>query len=69
MNQRNEIYSESQRRLRETNISLPYHIPKSRTIKEFLTKRPKFAINLTNPKKMSASIAIKMSKSQLEIVS
>lgn len=69
MKQRNEIFSETQRMLRESRVSLPYHVPKTRTIKEFLTKRPKFAIDLSNSKNVSTPIAIKMSKSQLEMIS
>ncbi|KAF7991915.1 hypothetical protein HCN44_010716 [Aphidius gifuensis] len=33
------IYSESQRLLRETEISLPYHRPKQRSLKEFLNRK------------------------------
>ncbi|XP_020297363.1 claspin [Pseudomyrmex gracilis] len=34
-----KIYSESQRLMRETDISLPYHKPKQRTLQEFLNRR------------------------------
>lgn len=34
-----QIQSETQRLIRETEISLPYHNPKQRTIQEFLNRR------------------------------
>ncbi|EFA06121.1 hypothetical protein TcasGA2_TC008964 [Tribolium castaneum] len=67
--QKIEIQSESQRMLRESNVSLPYHKPKSYTIKEFLQKRAKLASALPLIPKAPPSVAIKMSKDQLEEVS
>lgn len=67
--QKTEIHSESQRMLREANVSLPYHKPKSYTIKEFLEKRAKLASALPLIPKAPPSVAIKMSKDQLEQVS
>ncbi|KAK3925826.1 Claspin [Frankliniella fusca] len=34
-----EIKAESQRRLRESNIGLPYHVPKQRSLLDFLSRR------------------------------
>ncbi|KAK8738737.1 hypothetical protein OTU49_003648 [Cherax quadricarinatus] len=39
-----EIHSESQRMVRESQISLPYHKPKQRTLKEFLNRRKKVLV-------------------------
>ncbi|KAG5890226.1 hypothetical protein JTB14_028767 [Gonioctena quinquepunctata] len=66
--QRREIQSESQRMLRETNISLPYHRPKAFTLKEFLARRPRFASAVPSSINAPPSVAIKMSRQQLEIV-
>lgn len=66
--QRDEIRSESQRMLRESNISLPYHRPKYFTLKDFLAKRPKFASAVPLGSKMPTSMAIKMSVQQLEVI-
>lgn len=66
---RKEIQSESQRMLRETRVSLPYHKPKQFTLKEFLSKRPKLASAVVLPAKVPPSVAIKMPKEQLEIIS
>lgn len=65
--QKLEIFSDSQKRLRETNVSLPYHKPKSYTLKEFLQKRSQMA--LPKVTKAPPSVAIKMSRDQLERVS
>lgn len=67
--QKIEIRSESQKRVRESNVSLPYHIPKSHSIKEFLQKRSKLLSNLPPLSKVSPSAAIKMPKHQLEEIS
>ena len=67
--QRSEIRSESQRMVRCSNVSLPYHKPKSYTITEFLQKRSKLASTLPPIPKASPSVAIKMSKDQLKEVS
>ncbi|CAG9837231.1 unnamed protein product [Diabrotica balteata] len=66
---RKEIQSESQRMKRESNISLPYHRPKSFTLKEFLSRRPKLASAVPLAAKTPPSVAIKMSMEQLEVVS
>ncbi|KAF2898057.1 hypothetical protein ILUMI_08118 [Ignelater luminosus] len=71
MKQRQEIQSESQRMLRESRVSLPYHKPKSYSIKEFLQRRPRFSVlglNTSNSNSLGASAAIKMTNQQLEIV-
>ncbi|XP_028135625.2 claspin isoform X2 [Diabrotica virgifera virgifera] len=66
---RKEIQSESQRMKRESNISLPYHRPKSFTLKEFLSRRPKLASAVPMAAKTPPSVAIKMSIEQLKVVS
>ncbi|XP_030763518.1 claspin-like [Sitophilus oryzae] len=66
---RKEIQSESQRMLREKNVSLPYHKPKPRSLKEFLARRPKLATATSIIGKAPPSVAIKMSTEQLELVS
>ncbi|XP_011152647.1 claspin [Harpegnathos saltator] len=53
-----KIYSESQRLLRETGVSLPYHRPKQRTLQEFLNRK-KLSVSL--PKAPSTSAKLKMS--------
>lgn len=69
LEQRKEIMSESHRRVRESQVSLPYHKPKPRTLKEFLQKRPKFSAALPgNISKAPPSVAIKMSTAQLELI-
>ncbi|KAH1014426.1 claspin isoform X1 [Dendroctonus ponderosae] len=68
--QRKQIQSESQRMLRERTISLPYHKPKTRSLKEFLSRRPKLSRALPEQAKRTApSIAIKMTNDQLELIS
>ena len=49
-----KIYSETQRLMREKEISLPYHKPKQRTLKEFLNRKKRTIVNvpLTSAKKM-----------------
>ncbi|XP_044728929.1 claspin [Chrysoperla carnea] len=59
--QRLEIASASQRRLRESRLSLPYHKPKQRTLKEFLKIRPKISDPVPEDlKNMSSVNAIKL---------
>ncbi|XP_039314094.1 claspin isoform X2 [Solenopsis invicta] len=53
-----QIYSENQRLLRETEISLPYHRPKQRTLQEFLNRRK---ILTALPKAPSTAAKLKMS--------
>lgn len=59
------IYSESQRLLRETEISLPYHRPKQRSLKEFLNRKKMDPIlpeagTMSARLKLSASIVSKI---------
>lgn len=71
MKQRQEIQSESQRMLRESRISLPYHKPKSYSIKEFLQRRPRLTLselNSSDSNSLGVSAAIKMTNQQLQIV-
>lgn len=66
--QRQEIHSESQRRTREATVSLPYHKPKTRSITEFLKKRPCLATAIPLSTKVPPSVAIKMSSQNLEFI-
>lgn len=69
LEQRKEILAESQRRVRESKVSLPYHKPKPRSLKEFLQNRSKLASPLSGVSKSgSPSLSIKMSMKQLEII-
>ncbi|XP_071549080.1 claspin-like isoform X2 [Panulirus ornatus] len=43
-----EIHSETQRMVRESHVSLPYHKPKQRTLSEFLNRRKKTLLPKTN---------------------
>lgn len=58
------IQSESQRLARESNLSVPYHVPKKHSLKEFLNRR-----NINKPIPIMNSVktaaAIKMSKEDL----
>lgn len=67
--ERLEIHAESQRRTREANVSLPYHRPKTRTITEFLKKRPCLATAVPISSKIPASVAVKMSAQELALMS
>lgn len=66
---RKETISESHRMIRESNVSLPYHKPKSFTLKEFLSRRPKLTsavpINVSTP----PSVAIKLCAEKLAVIS
>lgn len=53
-----QIHSETQRLLRETEISLPYHKPKQRTLQEFLNRKK---ISTALPKAPSTAAKLKMS--------
>ncbi|XP_060536035.1 claspin [Cylas formicarius] len=66
---RKEILSESQRMIREKNVALPYHKPRSHNIKEFLSQRPKLAITVPLSIAAPPSVAIKMSTEQLAVIS
>lgn len=69
LEQRKEIFSESQRMTRQSNVSLPYHRPKSHSLREFLARRPKLASALPLVPKTPPCIAMKMSMEQLEVIS
>ncbi|XP_013784913.2 claspin-like isoform X2 [Limulus polyphemus] len=45
-----EIFSENQRILRESSISIPYHKPPQVTLAEFLSRRKKTALQNKNPR-------------------
>lgn len=53
-----QIHSETQRLLRETDISLPYHRPKQRTLQEFLNRKK---VLTSLPKASSTAAKLKMS--------
>lgn len=53
-----QIHSETQRLIRETGISLPYHRPKLRTLKEFLNRKK---VSVTLPDATTAVSKLKMS--------
>ncbi|XP_050294813.1 claspin-like isoform X2 [Anthonomus grandis grandis] len=67
--QRKLIQSESQRMLREKNISLPYHKPKTHSLQDFLARRPKLSQAASVIGRAPPSVAIKMTTEQLEIIS
>ncbi|XP_051159461.1 claspin-like [Leptopilina boulardi] len=52
-----QIYSESQRLVRESEISLPYHRPKQRTLQEFLNRKK---ISASLPKTITTAAKVKM---------
>lgn len=53
-----QIHSETQRLVRNSAVSLPYHVPKQRTIQDFLNRR-KLIPSL--PEGMSTALKVKMS--------
>lgn len=53
-----EIRSETQRLMRESEISLPYHIPKQRSLQEFLNRKKGLAAEI--PKNITAADKVKM---------
>ncbi|XP_015584830.1 claspin [Cephus cinctus] len=53
-----QIRSESQRLVRESNVSLPYHRPKQRTLQEFLNRRKLVS---TLPKAPTTAAKVRMS--------
>lgn len=57
-----EIHSESQRMVRESRVSLPYHRPKQRTLAEFLARRKQ-----TMPPKIQNQ-SLKMTMRNMEIL-
>ncbi|XP_066244848.1 claspin-like [Euwallacea similis] len=68
--QRKVIQSESQRMVREKDISLPYHKPKPRSLQEFLSRRPRLSRAAeSESSRAPPSVAIKMSNEQLEFIS
>ncbi|GLV36399.1 claspin [Carabus blaptoides fortunei] len=65
LEQRRQIKSESQRMVRESRVSLPYHRPKSHTLQEFLQRRSRVGDVITVPPNTPTTFAIKMSSEQL----
>lgn len=53
-----QIHSETQRLIRETEISLPYHKPKQRTLQEFLNRKK---VITALPKAPTMAAKLKMS--------
>lgn len=53
-----QIHSETQRLVRETAISLPYHKPKPRTLQEFLNRKK---VSVTLPDAPTTASKLKMS--------
>ncbi|KAJ8972250.1 hypothetical protein NQ314_000268 [Rhamnusium bicolor] len=66
---KNEEENPKKRMVREMNVSLPYHKPKSYTLKEFLSRRPKLISASTPATRTPPSVAIKMSTEQLVVIS
>nr|CAI5869677.1 unnamed protein product [Callosobruchus analis] len=64
-----QIQAESQRMIREMNVTLPYHKPKQFTLKEFLSSRPKLASAAPLDVKVRPSVAIKLCSEKLEEIS
>jgi hypothetical protein len=52
-----QIHSETQRLIRESEISLPYHRPKQRTLQEFLNRKK---IKSEIPKNLTCAEKVKM---------
>jgi hypothetical protein len=52
------MVSESQRMVRESMASLPYHKPKQRSLKEFLSARPRTSFELKGAKPTDVDITI-----------
>lgn len=52
-----QIHSETQRLMREAEISLPYHRPKQRTLQEFLNRKK---ITSDIPKNLTFAEKVKM---------
>lgn len=67
LEQRRQIKSESQRMVRESRVSLPYHRPKSHTLQEFLQRRSRVGDVITVPPNTPTTFAIKMSSEQLAL--
>ncbi|KAK2574973.1 hypothetical protein KPH14_008736 [Odynerus spinipes] len=53
-----QIHSETQRLIRESEVSLPYHRPKPRTLQEFLNRKQ---VSVTFPKAPTTASKLKMS--------
>ncbi|VEN59666.1 unnamed protein product [Callosobruchus maculatus] len=64
-----QIQAESQRMIREMNVTLPYHKPKQFTLKEFMSSRPKLASAVPLDVKVRPSVAIKLCSEKLEEIS
>nr|XP_031828614.1 claspin [Nomia melanderi] len=60
-----QIHSETQRLIRETEISLPYHKPKQRTLQEFLNRKKVLSVL---PKASSMAAKLKMSSAIVDKV-
>lgn len=54
-----EIHSETQRLIRESRVSLPYHRPKQRTLQEFLNRK-KVISELPVTKNLSCAEKVKL---------
>ncbi len=54
-----EIHSETQRLIRESRVSLPYHKPKQRTLQEFLNRK-KVLSELPVNKNLSCAEKVKL---------
>lgn len=66
--QMRQIKSESQKMVRESRVSLPYHLPKQHTLQEFLKRRslvPDVIHVPVNNSCQSTTFAIKMSSQEL----
>lgn len=58
-----QIQSETQRLIRESEVSLPYHNPKQRTLQEFLNRRK---VITSLPKAPTMAAKLKMSSAIVE---
>ena len=52
-----QIHSETQRLIRESHLSLPYHRPKQRTLEEFLNRKK---MTSSIPKNLTCAEKVKM---------
>lgn len=52
-----QIHSETQRLIRESGVSLPYHRPKQRTLQEFLNRKK---LSTAIPNNLTAAEKVKM---------
>ncbi|CAB3362027.1 Hypothetical predicted protein [Cloeon dipterum] len=56
--EKQKMISENQRMVRESAASLPYHKPKQRSLKEFLSARPRASLELKGAKPSSVDITV-----------